>query len=77
MLHNRSILIRRPDHTLSQHIDFTDDGTVTRAISELASFIQDRWVINKRLTIDGGVRFDRDGVAERESALWTSSLARN
>lgn len=65
--HNRSILIRRRDRTLSQRIDFAQDGTVARDISELASFIQDRWVINKRLTIDGGVRFDRDGVAERNN----------
>jgi len=67
VLHNRSILIRRRDHTLSQRIDFAADGTVARTISELASFIQDRWVVNKRLTIDGGLRFDRDGVAERNN----------
>jgi hypothetical protein len=65
--HNRSILIRRRDRTLSQRIDFAEDGTVARDISELASFIQDRWVINKRLTIDGGLRFDRDGVAEQNN----------
>lgn len=67
LFHSRSILIRRRDQTLSQRIDFAEDGTVARAISELASFIQDRWVVNKRLTIDGGVRFDRDGVAERNN----------
>jgi hypothetical protein len=65
--HNRSILIRRRDRTLSQRIDFAEDGTVARDIRELASFIQDRWVINKRLTIDGGLRFDRDGVAEQNN----------
>ncbi len=65
--HNRSILIRRRDRTLSQRIDFGDDGTVARTISELASFIQDRWVVSKRLTIDGGVRYDRDGVAEQNN----------
>jgi hypothetical protein len=67
VFHNRSILIRRRDGTLSERIDFADDGTVARTINELASFIQDRWIVNKRLTIDGGLRFDRDGVAERNN----------
>ena len=67
VFHNRSILIRRRDHTLAERIDFADDGIVARSISELAFFIQDRWVVNKRLTIDGGVRFDRDGVAEQNN----------
>jgi len=67
VFHNRSILIRRRDHTLSQRIDFADDGTVARTISELAFFLQDRWVVNRRLTIDGGLRFDRDGIAERNN----------
>ncbi len=67
VFHNRSILIRRRDRTLAQRIDFADDGTVARSISELASFVQDRWVVNQRLTIDAGVRFDRDGVAERNN----------
>jgi hypothetical protein len=65
VFHDRSILIRRRDQTLSQRIDFADDGTVARSINEIASFIQDRWVVNKRLTIDGGLRYDRDGIAER------------
>jgi hypothetical protein len=63
----RSILIRRRDQTLSQRIDFTGDGRVARAVNEFASFIEDRWVVNKRLTIDGGFRFDRDGIAERNN----------
>jgi len=67
VFHDRSILIRRRDQTLSQRIDFAGDGTVASAINELASFIQDRWVVNKRMTIDGGLRFDRDGIAERNN----------
>lgn len=67
VFHDRSILIRRRDQTLSQRIDFAGDGTVASAISEFASFIQDRWVVNKRLTIDAGLRFDRDGIAEQNN----------
>jgi hypothetical protein len=64
---SRSILIRRRDQTLSQRIDFGRPGTLDRNINEFDSFIQDRWVVNKTLTIDGGLRFDRDGIAERNN----------
>ncbi len=67
LAHDRSILIRRGDQTLSQRIDFVDDGKTANTISEFTSFIQDRWVVNKRLTIDAGLRFDRDGTAERNN----------
>jgi hypothetical protein len=67
VFHDRSILIQRRDHTLAERIDFGDDGTVGRNVSELAVFVQDRWIVNKRLTIDGGLRFDRDGIAERNN----------
>jgi hypothetical protein len=67
IFHSRSILIRRPDQTLSQRIDFGRDGTLARTINEFDSFLQDRWVVNKRLTLDGGLRFDHDGVTERNN----------
>jgi hypothetical protein len=64
---SRSILIRRRDQTLAQRIDFGRPGTLERKISEFYSFIQDRWVVNKRVTIDGGLRFDHDGITERNN----------
>ena len=67
LVHDRSILIRRRDQTLSQRVDFANDGTTANTTNEFASFIQDRWIVNKRLTIDGGLRFDRDGVAGRNN----------
>ena len=67
VFHNRSIVIRRRDQTLSQRIDFANDGITGQAVAELASFIQDRWVVNKRFTVDAGMRFDRNGVAEQNN----------
>ncbi|HEV7797010.1 MAG TPA: hypothetical protein VGO73_02550, partial [Pyrinomonadaceae bacterium] len=64
---SRSILIRRRDQTLAQRIDFGRPGTLERKVSEFYSFIQDRWVVNKRVTIDGGLRFDKDGITERNN----------
>ncbi len=65
--HDRSILIRRRDQTLSQRIDFGNDGTTAQSITELAFFIQDRWIVSPRLTVDAGMRFDRNGVAEQNN----------
>jgi len=63
-----SILIRRQDETLARRIDFGPPATVSRSLSEYTAFAQDRWVINQKLTVDAGLRFDRDGLA-RQNAL--------
>lgn len=62
---NHRILIRRHDGTLAQRIDFRGPGVVTSSAGEVAAFVQDRWVLSPQLTVDAGVRFDRDGVTKR------------
>jgi hypothetical protein len=63
--HNHSILIRRHDNTLAQRIDFAGTGEVDRAANEFAAFVQDKWIINPKLTIDAGLRFDHDGITRK------------
>lgn len=63
-----SILIERQDKTLTQRIEFGAPVRVSRSLREFTLFLQDRWVVNKKLTIDAGVRFDRDGLA-RQNAI--------
>ncbi len=36
-----------------------------RSLTELGSFIQDRWEINQTLTLDGGVRLDRNSISHQ------------
>jgi len=61
----RPILIRRRDETLSQRIDFIGPTSLDdRSLGEFGAFVQDRWVINKSLTIDAGLRLDRDTIAQ-------------
>lgn len=62
-----SILIRRNAGTLAQRVDFTKAAAVARSLNEFAAFMQDRWVVNKKLTIDAGLRFDRDGIARQSN----------
>lgn len=62
---NRSNTVRilRRDGTISQQIDFVGDGIQSRNTTEFSSFFQDKWTINDRLTLEYGVRFDRDTIA--------------
>jgi len=63
---DNSIFIRRLDSTLAERIDFAGAGIApARATNEVAAFIQDRFVVNHRLTLDVGLRFDRDSLVRR------------
>ncbi|HEY0427804.1 MAG TPA: hypothetical protein VGC76_08475, partial [Pyrinomonadaceae bacterium] len=62
-----SIFIRRPDNTLAQRIDFTSAAPLSYSYNEAAAFVQDRWVINPKFTLDYGLRFDRDGITGRNN----------
>ena len=68
VFHENSILIKREDQTLAQSIEFGAAMSVTSSLSEFTAFAQDRWVVNKKLTVDAGLRFDRDGLA-RQNAI--------
>jgi hypothetical protein len=61
----RPIEIRRPDLSLSQRIDFIRPTDIDRPLIELSGFIQDRWEINQSLTLDGGVRLDRNSISHQ------------
>lgn len=64
----KPILIKRQNQTLARLVEFSAPATVASHLSEFTAFVQDRWAINKTLTIDAGVRFDRDSLA-RQSTL--------
>jgi outer membrane receptor protein involved in Fe transport len=48
------------DGRLRRRIEFSGEGTVGAANSELGGFFQDRWQITPRLSLDAGVRYDYD-----------------
>lgn len=60
-----TIEIRRRDQTLSKLIDFAGPTSINRPLTEMDGFIQDRWVINRRLTIDGGLRLDENTISSQ------------
>ncbi len=66
---NRSNTVRilRRDGTISQQIDFVGEGVLSRNTTEFSSFFEDKWTINDRLTLEYGVRFDRDSIANENN----------
>jgi len=65
---SNTVRILRRNGTVSQQIDFAGDGLQSRNTTEFSSFFEDKWTINERLTLEYGVRFDRDTIA-RENNL--------
>ena len=61
------IFIRRLDETLAQRIDFQGGLPLGHSYKEIAGFVQDRWTLNPKVTLDFGFRFDRDGVTARSN----------
>jgi hypothetical protein len=64
------------DHTMRPINVLREDGTLTRRLTaasshlqfeatDVAVFLQDRWLLNDRFSMDLGVRVERDGVFER------------
>lgn len=52
---------------MAQRIDFTSAAPIDYKYTEAAAFIQDRWILNPKLTLDYGLRFDQDGVTRRNN----------
>ncbi|MBV9925804.1 MAG: TonB-dependent receptor [Acidobacteria bacterium] len=62
-----TVRILRADGTRSQQIDYVGDGKLRRDKTAFSSFFEDKWTPNRRLTLDYGVRFDRDNVASENN----------
>ncbi|MBI1874257.1 MAG: TonB-dependent receptor [Acidobacteria bacterium] len=60
---SRPVVIVRADGSRAQQIDFLGPAALARDKTDLVAFAQDAWQVNDRLTLDYGVRYDRDTVA--------------
>jgi hypothetical protein len=57
------VRVLRADGTRSQQLDFVGGGQLGRNKTEVLAYFEDRWSVNRRLTLEYGVRYDRDSVA--------------
>lgn len=59
------IEVRRANGSLARRIDFGPTSPLDATTTDVGLFAQDRWQPSGRTLIDGGLRFDRDGVTGR------------
>jgi hypothetical protein len=64
---SKPVTINREDGTLYQLIEYTGNGLLQRAQNEFSVFLQDKWVVNSRLTLDLGLRYDRDQIGSENN----------
>lgn len=62
-----SILLRRLDNTLSQRIDFVNPSKFNTNFNNLSAFVQNNWVVNPKITLDLGLRYDRNGISKNNN----------
>ena len=48
-------------------IEFVNGQPLSQSQNEYAAFVQDKWELNRRVTIDAGLRFDRDQLGGRNN----------
>jgi hypothetical protein len=72
---SRAVEIRRIDGTLAERIEFGRPTTQRVAGTELAVFAQDRWRLTPRITLEFGLRLDRDPVVERMTSSPRAGIA--
>lgn len=62
------VRVVRADGTLSQLIECEGDTRLRRNKTEMALFAQDKWLVHRRVTLDVGLRYDRETIADEN--LW-------
>jgi len=60
---SNTVRILRADGTRSQQLDFVGSGQLSRNKTEFLTYFEDKWILNRRLTLEYGVRYDHDDVA--------------
>ncbi|MEW6731217.1 MAG: TonB-dependent receptor [Acidobacteriota bacterium] len=64
---SRIVEIRRANNSLSERITFDGNILLERDVNEYTVFIQDKWLVNPRLTFDMGLRYDRESIADENN----------
>jgi len=65
----RSNIVRvlRADGTRSQELNYEGRGKLNRNKTEALAYFQDKWTVNQHLTLEYGVRYDRDNFARENN----------
>lgn len=72
---SHTVEILRADGTRSQQIDFDGDPGLQADKTEVLAYIQDKWTPSPRLTLEYGIRYDRDTIADENSVAPRAAFA--
>jgi len=72
---SNTVRVLRRDGTRTEQIDFVGHGSLSRNTTEFNAFFQDKWTVNDRLTLEYGVRMDRDNIASTNNLAPRLSFA--
>jgi outer membrane receptor protein involved in Fe transport len=61
------VVVLRANGTRHQLIEFAGAGVLDREQNEYSAFVQDKWLVNSRLVLDLGLRYDRDGIGKNHN----------
>ena len=64
---SNAVRILRADGTRSQQFDYEGNGRLSRNKTQFLAYFEDKWTLNRRLTFEYGVRYDRDNVASENN----------
>jgi hypothetical protein len=62
-----TVRILRADGTRSQQFDYEGNGLLGRNKTQFLAYFEDKWTLNRRLTLEYGVRYDRDNIASENN----------
>ena len=65
--HSNTVRVVRANGTTSQLIEFVGPGELNQSETEFSAFAQDKWSIRNWLTLDYGIRYDRDGIGKQNN----------
>jgi len=64
---SNAVRILRADGTRSQQFDYEGDGRLSRNKTQFLAYFEDKWTLSRRLTLEYGVRYDRDNIASENN----------
>ena len=64
---SQPVTISRANGTRYQRIDFVGSSELAQTQNEYSAFLQDKWEVNNRFTLDAGVRFDHDQIGRENN----------
>ena len=72
---SNTVRILRADGTRNQQLDFIGSGQLGRNQTEFLAYFEDKWNLNRRLTLEYGLRYDRNNVSSENSLAPRFSFA--